>query len=393
MRFVTFDPVFGAAGDMICGALLAAGADAEGMVRAMRSAVADPEILQVVRCGVPAVQVWMHAGPAHRTLEEVLDIVRSADAPERARDLAERVFSRIHAAETRVHGTHHVHFHEVGADDAIADVLGACTGFLSLEVDGVQVLPVSAGSGTLTCAHGVMPVPAPATAEIFAASDLVVRTGDTFSGELCTPTGAALLAEFLASFGTRETCGKLCCTGCGAGTRDPADHPNVLRVMIQETEPKSSEKVVDVLETNVDDLSGEILSAVVVRMMEEGGRDACLIPVVMKKGRPGFIIRVVCMPNDAERLAAILARETGSLGVRCTPMVHRFVADRAVAPQPVVVNGHVYSIDVKTAFLDGSPYSRKAEFDQVQIVAKEAGVPVKELKRTVEEEAWKREQE
>lgn len=392
MRFVTFDPVFGAAGDMICGALLAAGADADAMIRAMRSVSADPEVLQVVRCGVPAVQVRMHAGPAHRTLEEVLEIVRQADAPNVAKDLAGRVFSRIHAAESRVHGTHHVHFHEVGADDAVADVLGACTGLLSLGADGVRVLPVSTGSGTLTCAHGVMPVPAPATAEILAASDLTVRTG-TGSGELCTPTGAALLAEFLATFGTQETCGKLCRIGCGAGNRDPADHPNVLRVMIQESETQSAETVVEVLETNLDDLSGEILTAVVVRIMEEGGRDACLIPVIMKKGRPGYILRVVCMPDDAERLAKVIARETGSLGVRCTPMVHRFVADREVSPQPVVVNGHVYSVDVKTGFLNGRPYTRKAEFDQVQAAAKEAGVPVKELKRAVEEEAWKRELE
>ena len=303
--------------------------------------------------------------------------------------LAERVFTRIAAAEEVVHGTHHVHFHEVGADDAIADVLGACTALVTLGVDAVHILPLSVGSGTIVCAHGTMPVPAPATAEILRNSDLQVMIGG-FAGELCTPTGAALLAEFSASFGTKDHVGKIVSTGCGAGTRDPAEYPNVLRAMVLVTEDQFFAPAVDVLETNVDDVSGELLSDTVSSLMSAGARDACLVPVVMKKGRPGYIIRVIAMPEDSERLARLLARETGSLGIRCTPMIHRFVADRRISSETVIVNGNAFTVDVKTAFMDGLPYSLKAEFDQVRDAANAAGISVRDMKRVIEEEAWKK---
>lgn len=390
MRLLVIDPGFGAAGDMLCGALLAAGADRDAVVRAMRSAASELSVSQTVRCGMPAWFVQTHADQSHRTLSEVLDVVRVVDAPAAVVTLAERVFSRIAAAEERVHGTHHVHFHEVGADDAIADVLGACTALVTLAVDAVHVLPLSVGSGTVVCAHGTMPVPAPATAEILRDSGLEIAVGG-FSGELCTPTGAALLAEFFASFGTTERNGRIISIGCGAGSRDPVDHPNVLRALVMESESPFFGPVVDVLETNVDDVPGELLPTVVSSLMDAGARDACLVPVVMKKGRPGYIVRVIVLPQDSERLARLLARETGSLGVRCTPMVHRFVADRQVSSETVVVNGETFSIAVKTAFMDGKPYSRKAEFDQLREAADTAGVSVRDMKRVVEEEAWKKE--
>ncbi|MDV0443882.1 nickel pincer cofactor biosynthesis protein LarC [Methanorbis rubei] len=389
MRLLVIDPKFGAAGDMVTGAFLAVGADREAVVRAMRSVVADPTVDDVVRCGMPAVLVKTHAGPAHRTLEEVLARVETADAPADALILAKRVFARIASAEEQVHGTHHVHFHEVGADDAIADVIGACTGFVSLNIDAVHILPISIGSGTVNCAHGIMPIPAPATAEILKNSDLTVSAGE-FSGELCTPTGAALLAEFSATCGTSEHTGRIVSVGCGAGTRDPADHPNVLRMMVMESAVPFFGPQVDVLETNVDDLSGEVLASVVSQMIESGARDACVVPIVMKKGRPGHLVRVICLPADSERLARLLARETGSLGIRCMPMVHRFVADRVISSETVVVNGYTFAIDVKTAFMDGAAYSKKAEFDQVQKAADTVGVSVRDMKRIVEEEAWKR---
>lgn len=390
MRLLVIDPGFGAAGDMMCGALLAAGADRDTVLRAMQPAAPELSVSQVIRCGMPACYVRTHAGPAHRTPAEVLAIVRAADAPAAAIDLAVRVFTRIAAAEEQVHGTHHVHFREVGADDAIADVLGACTALVTLGVDAVHILPLSVGSGTTVCAHGTMPVPAPATAEILRNANLRVVTSG-FSGELCTPTGAALLAEFSASFGTDEHPGRLVSVGCGAGTRDPADHPNVLRVMIMETESPLFGPAVDVLETNVDDVSGELLSDVVSSLMDAGARDACLVPIIMKKGRPGYLVRVIALPEDSERLARLLARETGSLGIRCMPMVHRFVADRRISSETVVVNGNTFTVDVKTAFMDGKPYSRKAEFDQVRDAADAAGVSVRDMKRVVEEEAWKKE--
>ncbi|MFA5254777.1 MAG: LarC family nickel insertion protein, partial [Methanoregula sp.] len=196
MRILIFDPFHGAAGDMITGALLSLGAEEKTVTAAMGAVVADPGIEIVTRAGVRAVKVHTKATPAHRTLTDVERRLDEAapDVPQDALAMARRVFARMNAAEESVHGAH-VHFHEVGADDAIADVIGACTALAALKADRVAVLPVAVGSGTVTSAHGTMPVPAPATAEILKNSGLAVTAG-TGDGELCTPTGAALLAEF-----------------------------------------------------------------------------------------------------------------------------------------------------------------------------------------------------
>ncbi len=196
MRLLIFDPFHGAAGDMITGALLDCGADRETVMRAMAAVVAEPSVTEVTRAGIRALKVDTKATPAHRTLAEVMERLDEAApcVPAPALAMARRVFERINAAEEEVHGAH-VHFHEVGADDAIADVVGACTALHSLAVDGVAVLPITLGHGTATGSHGIFPVPAPATAAILQRTSLVVTPGD-HAGELCTPTGAALLAEF-----------------------------------------------------------------------------------------------------------------------------------------------------------------------------------------------------
>ena len=385
MRILVIDPRFGAAGDMILGALLSLGADKDSVLRSV-AAVSTPDITEVNRAGIPATYIRTNTGKSARTLQQILDIISAADASEKAREIAKQVFYRIQKAEAFVHRTEHVHFHEVGADDAISDILGSVTALLSLHVDAVHILPVSVGSGTLTCSHGIMPVPAPATAEILKGSDLSVSLG-SFEGELCTPTGAALLATFQEIFGTKIHTGKLISSGSGAGTRDPSDHPNILLAYIIETEDEGS--YVDVLETNVDDISGELIASVLSTMMNAGARDASVIPIIMKKGRPGHLIRVISPPAESPRLAKILARETGSLGIRCIPMIHRFIADRTISTEHVVINDAVYSIDVKHASMDGIIYSRKAEFDDLQSIAVSAGVPVKDVKRVVEEDAWK----
>ncbi len=384
MQYLVFDPCFGAAGDMILASLLALGADKEEVCRAV-SVVSSPDIEETLRCGISALSLKTNTGKSCRTLEEIRDIIDAADAPAEAKSLAKRVFDRIQKAEETVHQSHHVHFHEVGADDAIADVLGSCTALLSLRPEAVRVLPLCVGYGTLTCSHGVMPVPAPATAEILKDSGLSVLHGG-FAGELCTPTGAALLSEFAASFPEPSGAGVLCALGRGAGSRNPDDHPNILTVYLMET--GDDEGTVDVLETNVDDISGELLAETLSRLMEAGARDVSLIPLIMKKGRAGHLIRVVCMPEDSLRLAKLLARETGSLGVRCQPMTRRFVADRQSETVTAVINGRVYAASVKSALLDGEVYSRKAEFEDCRRIAGEAGVSVRDVKRIFEEEAW-----
>lgn len=386
MHLLIFDPVFGAAGDMILGSLLSLGADKESVLKAI-SFVSKPEISITERCGISATYIHTNTEKTERNFREVCEIIDKADACAEAKNLAKKIFERIQKAESAVHKTEHVHFHEVGADDAIADVLGSCTAFLSLKVDGVFVKPLALGSGTIKCSHGIMNVPVPAVKEILESSNLKVSL-DSFSGELCTPTGAAILSELAESFGVDKAEGRLIKSGAGAGTRNPEDHPNILCSYILETE--DSEGRVDVLETNVDDVSGEVLEASLAKIMNEGARDASLVPILMKKGRPGYLVRIVCMPKDSVRLAEILARETGSLGIRCTPMVHRFVADRIISNVSAVINDRVYIADVKSAMIDGSVYSRKAEFEDCRKIAESSGVSVKDVKRIFEEEAWKR---
>ena len=392
MRVLVFDPFHGAAGDMILGALLDCGADKKSVLRAMEAVVAEPEITEVVRAGIRAVKVNTHAGSTHRTFEEVmsrLDEAATTISPE-ALAMAKRVFERIKTAEEQVHGSC-IHFHEVGADDAIADIAGACVAFYSLGVQAAAVMPVTVGRGSGTGSHGVFPIPAPATAAILSQSGLVVRQG-TEEGELCTPTGAALLAEFstiaAGDLGTHT----INMVGYGAGSRDPTDVPNVIRAMVIEmtgTEGPLQQDTVDILETNVDDICGEVIAHVISRCMESGARDASAMPVIMKKGRPGFLIRVISAPDASTELAQLMARELGTLGIRCIPAVHRFIAERTIEQVGVVIAGSHRTVPVKIGLMNGEMYSLKAEFDHAQAWASEIGVPVRDVLRIIEDTGWR----
>jgi uncharacterized protein (TIGR00299 family) protein len=391
MRVLLVDPFHGAAGDMITGALLDCGADRDVVMQAMASVVADPTVTPVTRAGIRALKVDTKAGPAHRTIDEVMERLDGAAhrIPAPALAMARRVFGRIHAAEGEVHGTL-AHFHEVGADDAIADVVGACTALHSLAVDGVHVLPITLGHGTATGSHGIFPIPAPATAAILKGTTLVATPGD-HAGELLTPTGAALLAEFATLDPGEIGRYTVQATGYGAGSRDPRHAPNVLRVMLVATAPvgdELSQDTVDLLETNVDDVSGEVIAHAIARFMEAGALDAAAVPVIMKKGRPGFLIRVISLPETSARLAEVMAIELGTLGIRCIPLVHRFIAERTVKDVEIEIAGRRRKIPVKHGWMHGSVYHLKAEFEPSRIFAREIGVPVHEIIRLVEERAW-----
>jgi pyridinium-3,5-bisthiocarboxylic acid mononucleotide nickel chelatase len=388
MRVLIFDPFHGAAGDMVTGALLDCGADRQVVMRAMAAVVAEPAISTVTRAGIRAVKVDTKAAPAHRTLAEVMKRLDEAapHMPAPALAMARRVFERIHAAEEEVHGAH-VHFHEVGADDAIADVVGACTALHTLAVDGVKVLPITLGHGTATGSHGVFPIPAPATAAILKGTRLVALPGD-HAGEHCTPTGAALLAEFSLLDPGIIGGSSIRATGYGAGSRDPNDTPNVLRVMLVETTGTGtavSQDTVDLLETNVDDVSGEVIAHAIARFMEAGARDASAVPVIMKKGRPGFLIRVISLPETSTKLAGLMALELGTLGVRCIPAVHRFIAGRTVEMVDVEIGGNKRKMPVKCGWMHGRIYVMKAEFGPAGTWAEELGIPVRDVIRATED--------
>jgi len=388
MRVLVFDPFNGAAGDMIIGALLECGADKKCVMRAMQAVITEPCITEVSRAGIRAMKVDTHATPTHRTLPEVMERIdgAAAEVPIEALAMSKRVFKRINDAEVQVHGAH-AHFHEVGADDAIADVIGACTALYSLHVEGVAVMPVTVGRGTGNGSHGTFPIPAPATAEILRRSTLLIREGDE-EGEHCTPTGAAILAEFSTTASADLGIYSVKAVGYGAGTRNPANIPNVIRALIVETTGYTgmpSHDIIDILETNVDDVSGEVIAHAITLFFEAGARDASAIPIIMKKGRPGFLIRVICSGDRSVELAELMARELGTLGIRCFPAVHRFIAERSIKHVEVEIAGNRRTMPVKFGRIRGEVYTLKAEFDQARNWATDLGIPVQVVLHAIEE--------
>jgi uncharacterized protein (TIGR00299 family) protein len=387
MRLLVFDPFRGASGDMVTAALLHLGADREAVITAMASVVGEPDITLVDRSGIRGLSLKTRARPVRRTFDEVISRVNSARAPEEAIAMAIRVFMRIDRAEREIHGES-AHFHEVGADDAVADVVGACTAYDSLAPDGCIVLPVSLGGGSISGAHGTYPVPAPATLAILRESGLAVSLGTASDGELCTPTGAALLSEFSTLAGLRDFRYSVLAVGYGAGSRNPQDIPNVLRAMVVDCSDSGETGAVDILETNVDDVSAEIIAYAFSRLMDEGAYDVSAFPCTMKKGRPGHLIRVIAPAGGGEHLAAIMATELGTLGIRCIPAVHRFAAERSVREVPITIQGRERVVHVKCGLLGGHIFSLKAEYDDTSAIAQETGIPVRTIARMAESRAW-----
>lgn len=388
MRVLIIDPVNGAAGDMITSALIDLGADSRIVLAAMESIVSKPEIESVDRSGISAIYLKTNAPRVTRTFEEVVVRVKESAATDHAKELAIRIFSRIHKGETEVHGKV-THFHEVGADDAIADVIGACTALECLKPDAVYILPVPAGKGYLKSSHGVYPVPAPATLSILKNSDLLVRFAhpDATEGELCTPTGAAILAEFSSKAADHLPNGSITSIGYGAGSRNPDDVPNVLRAILMET-AGAPHDTISILETNVDDVSGEAIAYTLSRLMEEGARDVSVNPLIMKKGRPGSLIRVICSQRDADRLTMVLSEELGTLGVREIPFVHRRIAERSIEEVAVTIKGTTYRCRIKLGRINGRTISLKAEFDDAAQCAKESGMSLPKVVSKIEATAW-----
>jgi uncharacterized protein (TIGR00299 family) protein len=384
MRLLAIDPFHGAAGDMILGALLDLGVPQDPVIAVMASVVAEPGIEPVSKCGIRALQVHTHAGHSHRTLEEVLAIVRSAAAPREVITRACSIFTLLAGVEAEVHGKM-THFHEVGADDAIADILGSCMAFHLLGADRIEVLPVATGQGTVRMVHGELPVPAPATALLLRSGGLLVTPG-TADGELCTPTGAALLSSFADAAVSRSGSGKILSIGYGAGTREDMDAPNVVRMILYETGEERSDEV-DILETNVDDVSSEVIGHLLTRLIAEGARDASAAAIIMKKGRPGHLIRVITRPCDSARIAGIMAKELGTLGIRCIPAIHRFIAEREIAEVSVLLAGEEIVIPVKYGYDADGCYSVKAEFDSAAAAAIRLGIPVRDILREAEHAA------
>lgn len=322
------DAFSGISGDMTVGALADAGADQAAIAAAIASlnAGATVSFEKVKRGGIGATKYRVAAEETrkHRHLPHIVKMIEAAELSPRAKQKAIAVFHKLGEAEAEVHQVpiEKVHFHEVGAADSIADIVGACVAFDALDIDAVVCSPVNVGSGTVHTEHGVLPVPAPATALLLRDAP-VYSQGPVF--ELTTPTGAAIAATLAQRFGTLPPM-KIARTGYGAGDRDFPGQANVLRVILGEPTGAGEAIGVSVIEANIDDSNPQVLAYATERLFAAGALDVTLQPIVMKKGRPGNLLRVIAKPEDREPLAQIVFQETSTLGLRIYPAERRVQA-------------------------------------------------------------------
>ncbi|HLK19290.1 MAG TPA: nickel pincer cofactor biosynthesis protein LarC [Bryobacteraceae bacterium] len=372
MKICYLDAFSGISGDMTVGALADAGADHIALLDILESlgTGAKFRVEKVARRGIAASKFHVEAGEAkaHRHLKDILQLIANSAAPEPVKQNSEAVFQRLGEAEAKVHGIPlaKVHFHEVGAVDSICDIVGACAAFHLLGVEAIFSSPLNVGTGTVRTEHGVLPVPAPATAELLTGKPIYSRGP---SVELTTPTGAAIAATLAKDFGALPPL-RITATGHGAGDKDFPEHANVLRVILGETNDATESTTVAVLEANIDDSSPQILGYAMDRLLEAGALDVTLESVLMKKGRPGTLIRVIAKPEDREKLAQLIFAETSTLGLRTYSAERRVQARRLVEVE--TRHGKVH---VKIS----SDGSFAPEYDDCRKLALQSGVPLKQI--------------
>jgi uncharacterized protein (TIGR00299 family) protein len=390
-RVAHFDAPSGAAGDMIVAALVDAGASLDEIRRGIGTLPLpgirlETEEVRVHGFRALRLRVDVPDQSRHRHLPEVKRILAAGSLPPQVLRNAERVFERLAEAEARVHGipVENVHFHEVGALDAIADVAGACLALHLLGVDRVTFSALHVGGGEVESAHGRLPVPAPAVAELTRGVPIV---RDDVAAELLTPTGAALLTTLGVPAGDEPFVAES--FGAGAGRRDLADRANVLRVSVGRAEgtspgPWEADEVV-VLETNVDDMSPEALPAVLDRALAAGALDAFLVPVLMKKGRPGHLLTVLVAAEKAAALADVVFRETSTFGIRRSTSPRWKLARRS---------GEIESpwgpVRVKIGELGSGRTRIVPEYESCRAISDRTGVPLQDVYREVEQRTRER---
>lgn len=378
MKTIYFDCFAGASGDMILGALVDAGVSAQQLQQQIALLGVQGysiDFEKVDRSGISATYARVRTVDehAHRHLSHILQIIYDSQVSDSVKELSARIFSRLAEAEARVHNQsiEKVHFHEVGALDAIIDVVGAAAGFELLGAQRFVCSPLHVGSGTVDMDHGKFPVPPPAVAELLKGAPFY---STDIQGELLTPTGAAILTTVCDAFGPIPRL-KLEQTGYGAGTREYEKFPNVLRVLVGEDEAtlRTDERLV-MIETNMDDISPQILGHVMDRAFEAGALDCYFTAIHMKKNRPGVLLSILCRPDDRERFMQLVFAETTTLGLRSYE-----VARRALQRSVVRVETQYGPIDVKVAQLNGHIFKDMPEFEQCREAALKAGVPLRDV--------------
>jgi hypothetical protein len=374
-----FDCFSGISGDMTVAALLDAGVDRAAVLQALQSLQlpVTVDVQSVRRGGMAATFVDVQAPPQdkHRHLSHIEKILAGGSLTDGARDLAIAIFRRLAEAEAKVHGTtpEKVHFHEVGSLDSIADITMSAVAIDLLKPSHISARSVPTGSGTVHCEHGLMPVPAPATAELL---KHVPLAPSAVASELTTPTGAAILTTVVqqwidAPVMTIET------IGVGAGRKEFSEQPNVLRVFVGRVGGDGESDQVVVLETNLDDVPGEVIGFCTERLFAAGALDAYIIPMQMKKGRPGFLIGVIAPLDRVGALEEVLFRETGTLGIR-KQMMQRSKMSREL----VTVETPWGSVKAKQGSRDAMRVVTP-EYEDCARLAREKGVPLREIYNAV----------
>jgi uncharacterized protein (TIGR00299 family) protein len=380
MKLAYFDCFSGISGDMTLGALLDAGCDIEQLRTGLRG-------LQMPGWELSAEKVWKNGMAAtyakvktedqqkHRSLSAILEILNNSQLASGVRERAAAIFRKLGEAEARVHDVpvEKIHFHEVGAIDAIVDIVGACIGFHALGIEKFACSPLNVGGGTAKMAHGVLPVPAPATANL-------LQGKPTYSNgvqrELVTPTGAAIVATLCDSFGPQPAM-SVASIGYGAGTADIEGQPNVLRIMIGEAAAKAVpgyDQEITVIEANLDDMNPQIYGYFQEKALAAGALDVFTTPVQMKKNRPGTLLTVLCQSSEAQALISLIFAETTTFGVR----THS--AQRRVLPrESVKVSTTFGEVSIKLSRVNGRILHVSPEYDDCRKLAVEKNVPLQRV--------------
>jgi uncharacterized protein (TIGR00299 family) protein len=374
MRTLYFDCFAGASGDMILGALVGVGVDPHALLAQLSLLdVSGYEINfeTVDRSGISATWARVRTAHehAHRHLSDILKIINESRLSEGVKERAARIFKRLGEVEAKVHNVavERIHFHEVGALDAIIDVVGACIGFELLGIERFVCSELHVGSGIVEMAHGRFPIPPPAVAELL--KDAPVYSTD-IKGELVTPTGAAIISAVCEEFGPLPKM-KIGRTGYGAGTREYQKFPNVLRLMLGDdaTGEASGDERLIIVETNIDDMSPQLYGYVMEQAFALGALDCYFTPVQMKKNRPGVLVSILCRLSERDALCKLLLVETTTLGVRFYEVLRR-----ALARETVSVETEFGPIDVKVARLNGRVVKQMPEYEQCRAAAQTASV-------------------
>ncbi len=384
VKIIYFDCFSGIAGDMILGALLDSGLELSALKKELKKLPLTGYELKAFKTekhGIRGTKFEVKAPKEkiHRNLKEIFKVIDKSSLDRKIKDDSKKIFRRLAEAEAKVHGTNvdKIHFHEVGGVDAIIDIVGAIVGLDLLGVDKIYSSPLSFGKGFVKFSHGKFPVPAPATVEL--CKNIPVRYTD-IEGELVTPTGAAIITT-LAEFSPKLDF-KVQKIGYGAGSMDLKEIPNLLRVMIGEKSPDLEQDEILVLETNIDNTTPEVLGYLSEKLLEKGALDVYLVPIIMKKGRPGTILSVICNTDKSSELSSIIFSETGTIGLRT-----QFHLRRKLRRKVEVVKTRFGKARVKIVEY-GEKVHISPEYEDCKILADKKNIPLREVFREVEKSFW-----